>query len=46
MRLNIITIFSLLTIEAVEADDGGYYTCRPASGSEATINLHVIRGKH
>lgn len=36
---------SLLTIEAVEPDDGGYYTCRPASGSEATINLHIIRGE-
>jgi len=36
---------SLLTIEAVEAQDGGYYTCRPASGSEASINLHIIRGE-
>lgn len=39
------TAVSVLTIDGVRKEDDGDYTCRPASGGEATVRLHVVRGE-
>ena len=40
------TALSLLSINNVELDDRGNYTCKPASGGQASISLHVLEGKN
>lgn len=39
------TALSLLTIEKVHLADRGNYTCKPASGGQASISLHVLEGE-
>ena len=39
------TALSLLTIEKVHLADRGNYTCKPASGGQASISLHVLEGQ-
>ena len=36
---------SLLSLSRVRRADQGNYTCRPASGGEAVISLHVLEGE-
>ena len=38
------TALSLLSINNVELRDRGNYTCKPASGGQASISLHVLEG--
>ena len=38
------TALSVLSIDRVEQADRGNYTCKPASGGEASISLHVLEG--
>ena len=38
------TALSLLSINNVELSDRGNYTCKPASGGQASISLHVLEG--
>ena len=38
------TALSILSIENVILEDIGNYTCRPASGGQASIRLHVLEG--
>ena len=38
------TALSLLSIDNVQLADRGNYTCRPASGGQASISLHVLEG--
>lgn len=45
MLPNGVTALSLLSIEKVVERDRGNYTCRPASGGEASISLHVLEGE-
>ena len=40
------TALSLLSINNVELSDRGNYTCKPASGGQASISLHVLEGKN
>ncbi|XP_023340316.1 protein amalgam [Eurytemora carolleeae] len=39
------TAISILTIDEVNRGDDGEYTCKPASGGEAKVRLHVVRGE-
>ena len=39
-----VTALSVLSIDKVEQSDRGNYTCKPASGGEASISLHVLEG--
>ena len=39
------TALSILSIDKVILDDIGNYTCKPASGGQASIRLHVLEGK-
>jgi len=39
------TALSVLSIDRVEQADRGNYTCKPASGGEASISLHVLEGE-
>ena len=39
------TALSLLSINNVQLRDLGNYTCKPASGGQASISLHVLEGK-
>lgn len=39
------TALSVLSIDSVSLLDRGNYTCRPASGGEASISLHVLEGE-
>ena len=38
------TALSLLSINNVKLRDRGNYTCKPASGGQASISLHVLEG--
>lgn len=38
------TALSLLSIDNVALADRGNYTCKPASGGQASISLHVLEG--
>ena len=38
------TALSLLSINNAELSDRGNYTCKPASGGQASISLHVLEG--
>ena len=38
------TALSVLSIERAMKRDRGDYTCRPASGGQASISLHVLEG--
>jgi hypothetical protein len=40
-----VTALSVLSIDKVDQSDRGNYTCKPASGGEASISLHVLEGK-
>ena len=40
-----VTALSVLSIDRVEQSDRGNYTCKPASGGEASISLHVLEGE-
>jgi len=40
-----VTALSVLSIDRVSLADRGNYTCRPASGGEASISLHVLEGE-
>ena len=39
------TALSILSIDKVILDDIGNYTCKPASGGQASIRLHVLEGE-
>ena len=39
------TALSILSIDIVHLSDRGNYTCKPASGGQASISLHVLEGK-
>ena len=39
-----VTALSVLSIDRVDQSDRGNYTCKPASGGEASISLHVLEG--
>jgi len=39
------TALSILSIDNVILEDIGNYTCRPASGGQASIRLHVLEGE-
>ena len=39
------TALSVLYIDDVHLKDRGNYTCKPASGGQASISLHVLEGK-
>jgi len=39
------TALSLLSIDNVALADRGNYTCKPASGGQASISLHVLEGE-
>jgi len=39
------TALSLLSINNAELSDRGNYTCKPASGGQASISLHVLEGE-
>ena len=39
------TALSLLSIDNVHLADRGNYTCKPASGGQASISLHVLEGQ-
>ena len=41
-----VTALSVLSIDKVDQSDRGNYTCKPASGGEASISLHVLEGNH
>ena len=38
------TALSILNIDEVHLTDKGNYTCKPASGGQASISLHVLEG--
>lgn len=38
------TALSILSIDDVHLADRGNYTCKPASGGQASISLHVLEG--
>ena len=38
------TALSVLYIDNVHLKDRGNYTCKPASGGQASISLHVLEG--
>ena len=38
------TALSILSIDNVHLADRGNYTCKPASGGQASISLHVLEG--
>jgi len=40
-----VTALSVLSIDKVSQSDRGNYTCKPASGGEASISLHVLEGE-
>jgi len=40
-----VTALSVLSIDRVSLANRGNYTCRPASGGEASISLHVLEGE-
>lgn len=40
-----VTALSVLSIDSVTQADRGNYTCKPASGGEASISLHVLEGE-
>ena len=40
------TALSLLSIDNVHLGDRGNYTCKPASGGQASISLHVLEGQY
>jgi hypothetical protein len=40
-----VTALSVLSIDKVDQSDRGNYTCKPASGGEASISLHVLEGE-
>ena len=39
------TALSILNIDQVHLTDKGNYTCKPASGGQASISLHVLEGR-
>jgi len=39
------TALSILNIDNVHLSDKGNYTCKPASGGQASISLHVLEGE-
>ena len=39
------TALSILNIDNVHLTDKGNYTCKPASGGQASISLHVLEGR-
>ena len=39
------TALSILSIDNVHLRDRGNYTCKPASGGQASISLHVLEGR-
>jgi len=39
------TALSILNIDQVHLTDKGNYTCKPASGGQASISLHVLEGE-
>ena len=39
------TALSILNIDEVHLTDKGNYTCKPASGGQASISLHVLEGE-
>jgi len=39
------TALSVLSIDNVHLKDRGNYTCKPASGGQASISLHVLEGE-
>ena len=40
------TALSILNIDNVHLSDKGNYTCKPASGGQASISLHVLEGEN
>ncbi len=36
--------YELICIKLMFRGDDGEYTCKPASGGEAKVRLHVVRG--